>query len=116
MGSSQTGLWVFAAWYGLDWIATVPPTLRLTTDAFGAERAPVVFGWIGAGHQVGAALTAFAAGWVRTNVGDYQLAFWGSGGLCLLAAALALRIGRRPVRRGYAPPLPATAAPMGGRE
>ncbi len=116
LGSSQTGLWVFAAWYGLDWIATVPPTLRLTTDAFGAERAPVVFGWIGAGHQVGAALTAFAAGWVRTNVGDYQLAFWGSGGLCLLAAALALRIGRRPVRRGYAPPLPATAAPMGGRE
>ncbi len=56
-------LWVFV-WYGLDWIATVPPTLRLATDAFGAEQAPIIFGWIGAGHQVGAALTAFGAPFV----------------------------------------------------
>jgi MFS family permease len=118
LGGSQTGLWVFAVWYGLDWIATVPPTLRLTTDAFGAERAPIVFGWIGAGHQMGAALTAFTAGWIRTTLGGYQVAFWGSGGLCLLAAALALQVGRRPARRagGYAAPLPAPAAPMAGRE
>ena len=118
----QTGLWVFAVWYGLDWIATVPPTLRLATDAFGAERAPIMFGWIGAGHQVGAALTAFGAGWIRTTLGDYQLAFWGSGALCLLAAALALQVGRRrrarlagagrPVEAAYAP----AAAPTAGRE
>jgi MFS family permease len=105
LGGSETGLWVFAVWYGLDWIATVPPTLRLTTDAFGAERAPIMFGWIAAGHQVGAALTAFGAGWIRTTLGDYHLAFWSSGALCLLAAALALRVGRRPARlaRAVAP-------------
>ena len=96
LSGTQTGLWVFAVWYGLDWIATVPPTLRLTTDAFGAERAPIIFGWIGAGHQGGAALTAFSAGWIRTVLGDYQVAFWGSGALCLLAAVLALQVGRRP--------------------
>ncbi len=89
---------MFAVWYGLDWIATVPPTLRLATDAFGAERAPIMFGWIAAGHQVGAALTAFGAGWIRTTLGDYHLAFWSSGALCLLAAALALQVGRRPAR------------------
>jgi MFS family permease len=98
LAGNDTGLWVFAVWYGLDWIATVPPTLRLATDAFGPERAPIVFGWIGAGHQIGAALTAFTAGWLRTATGDYQLAFWGSGGLCLVAAALALQVGRRPAR------------------
>jgi MFS family permease len=103
LGGSETGLWVFAVWYGLDWIATVPPTLRLATDAFGPERAPVVFGWIGAGHQVGAALTAFSAGWIRTTLGDYRLAFWGSGALCLLAAALALKVGSRPARVAGAP-------------
>ena len=96
LSGSRPGLWVFAVWYGLDWIATVPPTLRLATDAFGPERAPIMFGWIGAGHQVGAALTAFSAGWIRTVLGDYQLAFWGSGALCLLAAVLALQVGRRP--------------------
>jgi MFS family permease len=98
LAGSETGLWVFAVWYGLDWIATVPPTLRLATDAFGAERAPIMFGWIAAGHQVGAALTAFGAGWIRTTLGDYQLAFWSSGALCLVAAALALQVGRRPAR------------------
>ena len=96
LGSAGTALWVFAVFYGLDWIATVPPTVKLATDAFGAARAPVMFGWIAAGHQVGAALTALSAGWVRTTLGDYQLAFWSSGALCLLAAILALQVrGRR---------------------
>ena len=109
LGGSETGLWVFAVWYGLDWIATVPPTLRLATDAFGAERAPIMFGWIGAGHQVGAALTAFGAGWIRTTLGDYHLAFWSSGALCLLAAALALQVGRQPARlAGAVTPVEAT--------
>jgi MFS family permease len=92
LGSAGTALWVFAVFYGLDWIATVPPTVKLATDAFGAARAPVMFGWIAAGHQVGAALTALSAGWVRTTLGDYQLAFWSSGTLCLLAAILALQV------------------------
>ena len=95
LGAPGTALWVFAVFYGLDWIATVPPTVKLATDAFGAARAPVMFGWIAAGHQVGAALTALTAGWVRTTLGDYQVAFWSSGGLCLVAALLALQV-RRP--------------------
>jgi MFS family permease len=94
LSGAETGLWVFAVWYGLDWIATVPPTVKLATDAFGVARAPIMFGWIAAGHQLGAALTAYAAGWIRTTAGDYRLAFLGSGALCLVAAALALAIGR----------------------
>ena len=95
LAGQHAGLWIFAVWYGLDWIATVPPTVRLANDAFGTARAPIMFGWIGAGHQIGAALTAYAAGWIRTTGGDYQPAFWMSGGLCLLAAVLAMQIGRR---------------------
>ena len=91
-------LWVFAVFYGLDWIATVPPTVKLATDAFGAARAPVMFGWIAAGHQVGAAATALTAGWVRTTMGDYQMAFWSSGTLCLIAALLALQVRRSAAR------------------
>jgi len=95
LAGTHRGLLVFAVWYGLDWIATVPPTVKLATDAFGKERAPIMFGWIAAGHQLGAAITAFSAGWIRTTFGDYQLAFWTSGGLCLFAALLALMVGRR---------------------
>jgi MFS family permease len=92
LSTPGAALWAFAVFYGLDWIATVPPTVRLATDAFGPLRAPVMFGWIAAGHQVGAALTALTAGWVRTTLGDYQVAFWGSGSLCLVAALLALQV------------------------
>jgi MFS family permease len=89
-----SGLLVFAVFYGLDWIATVPPTVRLATEAFGKEDGPVVFGWVVAAHQVGAAFAAAGAGLVRTSLGDYQLAFMTSGALCLLAALLALLVGR----------------------
>jgi len=61
------GLSLFAVFYGLDWIATVPPTVKLTADRFGPERAGMVFGWIFAGHQIGAATAAFGAGLVRTE-------------------------------------------------
>ena len=60
------GLSLFAMFYGLDWIATVPPTVRLTAQRFGPERANLVFGWIFAGHQLGAATAAFGAGLSRT--------------------------------------------------
>ncbi len=93
-GGHDTGLVVFAVWYGLDWIATVPPTVKLATDAFGKERAPIMFGWIAAGHQLGAATAALGAGWIRTSTGDYRTAFWTSGALCLVAAGLALTVGR----------------------
>jgi sugar phosphate permease len=95
------GLSVFAVFYGLDWIATVPPTARLTTDVFGKEDGAIMFGWIVAGHQVGAAVAALGAGTLRTMLGTYQQPFVIAGALCLLAALLALRIGvgerRRPL-------------------
>ena len=93
-GAHDSGLVIFAVWYGLDWIATVPPTVKLATDTFGKERAPIVFGWIAAGHQLGAATAAMGAGWIRTTSGDYRAAFWTSGAVCLVAGAMALAVGR----------------------
>jgi MFS family permease len=89
------GLPIFAIFYGLDWIATVPPTVRLATDVYGKEAAPVVFGWVVAGHQLGAAFAAFGAGLLRSSLGTYTVASMISGGLCLVASVLVLRINRR---------------------
>jgi MFS family permease len=88
----QFGLILFVVFYGLDWIATVPPTVALTADSFGRANAAIIFGWVFAAHQVGAATAASAAGAIRTAFGDYQLAFIGAGVLCLLAAYLSLQI------------------------
>ncbi|MEX5721169.1 MFS transporter [Geodermatophilus maliterrae] len=85
----------FIVFYGLDWVATVPPTLALCREHFGA-RAPVVFGWVFASHQVGSAVAAFGGGVVRDVTGSYDLAWFGAGALCLLAAALSISIRRRP--------------------
>ncbi|MDZ5650393.1 MFS transporter [Nitrospirillum sp. BR 11828] len=94
-GFSLYGLSVFAAFYGLDWIATVPPTLRLVTDRFGRRDAPVVFGWVGAGHQMGAALAAYGTGLIRTEWGSYFPAFQVAGVACVLTAIMVLFINRR---------------------
>jgi MFS family permease len=94
-GFGFLGLPIFAVFYGLDWIATVPPTVKLTASAFGRERAPLFFGWIAAAHQLGAGLTAFVAGTLRSVVGSYNDAFLMSGLLCLIGAALVLTIARR---------------------
>ncbi len=88
---------IFAIFFGLDWIATVPPTLRLTTEAFGERDAPIVFGWIVAGHQLGAASAAWMAGAVREAQGSYLMAFVISGTTGLIAAGIALMIGRKRV-------------------
>ncbi|HKM87042.1 MAG TPA: MFS transporter [Xanthobacteraceae bacterium] len=102
------GLSLFAVFYGLDWIATVPPTVKLTADRFGRERAGVVFAWVFAGHQIGAASAAFGAGFSRTEFASYLPAFFVAGALCILAAALALTIAK-PSATGFgaASPLPA---------
>jgi sugar phosphate permease len=84
----------FAVFYGLDWIATVPPTVRLTAEAFGRENTGVIYGWIGASHQLGASMAAFGAGTIRTFAGDYQMAFWIAGLLCVVAGLSFLTIGR----------------------
>jgi len=88
------GLGVFAVFYGLDWIATVPPTVKLTADAFGRENTGVIYGWIGASHQLGASMAAFGAGAIRTELGDYRVAFLVAGLLCLIAGASFLMVGR----------------------
>ena len=105
LAGADPALILFAVWYGLDWIATVPPTLRLANEAFGTTRAPIVFGWIAGGHQLGAASIALAAGALRVSSGRYDLAFLGAGALCLGAAALSLAFRRGRTDR-IAPVLP----------
>ncbi len=85
---SVISLSLFGVFYGLDWVATVPPTVRLSADAFGAERANVTFGWIFAAHQIGAACAAFGAGVARTNFSSYLPALYVAGAACLAASAL----------------------------
>ncbi|WP_431017258.1 MFS transporter [Bradyrhizobium pachyrhizi] len=102
------GLSLFAMFYGLDWIATVPPTVRLTTQRFGAERANLVFGWIFAGHQLGAGAAAFGAGLSRTIYQSYLPAFFIAGALCIFAALIALAIAR-PQPKSVAEPKPVAA-------
>ncbi|HZX96686.1 MAG TPA: MFS transporter [Myxococcales bacterium] len=94
------GLPVFAVFYGLDWIATVPPTMRLTTEAVGARDAPIAFGWIVASHQIGAGVGALGAGLIRTSLTTYTPAWVTAGIICLVAAAVVLRIGRQGVDSG----------------
>ena len=92
--TGYVALGVFAVFYGLDWIATVPPTVRLAARCFGEENAPVMFGWIAAAHQMGAASAAWLAGVVRVESGSYLPAFMSAGALCLVASVLVAFIGR----------------------
>lgn len=106
---SFTGLSLFAVFYGLDWIATVPPTVKLTAMKFGRERANLVFGWIFAGHQLGAAAAAFGGGLSRTALDTYLPAFFAAGGLCLIAASLVLTLTTGKEERATAAIAPARA-------
>lgn len=96
LGTGYLSLAVFIVFYGLDWVATVPPTSRLTADIFGKRNVGIVFGWIFAAHQLGAATAAFGAGELRTIFGDYQTSFITAGLLCLVASGMVIRIGRKP--------------------
>ena len=104
LGSASAGLIAFAVVYGLDWVATVPPTVALTAATFGRERTGLVFGWIFSAHQLGAAAAAWGAGAWRTGSGDYSGAFLGAGALAIAAALLIVLM-----RRATAVPAPATA-------
>ena len=92
---SMGSLSVFALFYGLDWIATVPPTVKLTATTFGANRAGVTFGWIFAAHQLGAATAAYGGGLTRTLFGVYTPAFYVAGVACLGAAMAVWALGGR---------------------
>lgn len=90
-------LGVFVVFYGLDWIATVPPTVRLTANAFGKENTGLMFGWISCVHQLGGASAAYLAGVIRVDMGNYTTAFIISGALCFVAAVLVMFVGRSPL-------------------
>lgn len=98
---------VFILFYGLDWVATVPPTVALCREYFGASG-PVVFGWVFASHQFGAAIAATTTGLLRDRLGNYDLAWYIAGGLSISAAALSLLLFR--TRRGIAVPVPVAVA------
>jgi len=101
---------LFAMFYGLDWIATVPPTVRLTAQRFGAERANLVFGWIFAGHQLGAGAAAFGAGLSRTIYQTYLPAFFIAGALCVIASLIVLAIARQQTQAEVKPAVKPAAA------
>jgi len=104
------GLSLFAVFYGLDWIATVPPTVKITADRFGREKAGIVFGWVFAGHQIGAATAAFGAGLVRTEYSTYLPAFFVAGALCIIAAVAVISVRKSSgALLGAAVPAPAAA-------
>lgn len=96
---TQPSLWVFIVFYGLDWVATVPPTVVLCRELFGADG-PVAFGWVFASHQIGAAVAATAAGVIRDSQGSYDLAWYVAGGLCGAAAVMSAVVRRAPATTG----------------
>ncbi|WP_405145671.1 MFS transporter [Sphaerisporangium sp. NBC_01403] len=91
--TAEPSMLIFIIFYGLDWVATVPPTVALCRTIYGRDGA-VVFGWVFASHQVGAAVAAVAAGVTRDHLGHYDAAWYGAGLLCALAAVMSLRVGR----------------------
>jgi sugar phosphate permease len=99
---SLYGLSLFALFYGLDWVATVPPTVKLASAAFGKERGAMIFGWIFAGHQVGSATAAYGAGLSRTLLLTYTPALYAAGFACVIAAGAIFLI-QRPEARGFVP-------------
>jgi len=94
------GLSIFALFYGLDWIATVPPTVRISASMFGREKGALVFGWVFMGHQLGAAVAAYGAGLSRSELMTYLPAFYVAGAACLLAALIALAARPRRIGEG----------------
>ncbi len=92
--SIEASTLVFVIFYGLDWVATVPPTIILCRAVLGPQRASVVYGWVFVGHQVGGAVAAFGAAILRVQIGDYALAFYISGALCIVTSYFVLQIAK----------------------
>ena len=85
---------IFVIFYGLDWIATVPPTLMLCRTILGPDRGTVIYGWVFAAHQIGGSIAALGAAIVRVKFGDYAAAFYVSGALCIITSYFVLQIGK----------------------
>jgi sugar phosphate permease len=95
LGTQGVGLFGFMVIYGLDWVATVPPTVALCSELFGEAKAGIVYGWVFASHQLGAAAAAYGAGAIRESSGSYELAFHIGGALSVMAAAAVMLIRSR---------------------
>ena len=98
--TTEPPMWAFIIFYGLDWVATVPPTVALARERFGMSG-PIVFGWVFAAHMIGASITAAGAGVIHDQLGSYDLAWYLAGGLCAFAAVMSLLV----------PPVVATGEP-----
>ena len=85
---------VFVIFYGLDWVATVPPTVLLCRQVLGPQLTPVVYGWVFAAHQIGGSAAAFGAAVLHTKFGDYATAFYISGFMCVITSYFVLKISK----------------------
>jgi hypothetical protein len=103
-------LFFFIVFYGLDWVATAPPTVALCRQHFGLERSGIIFGWVFGAHMIGAGVAASVGGLIRTSTGDYAAAWFAAGLLCVIAAFAILKIPRPPAETG---PEPAAVAEPG---
>ncbi len=95
-------LWVFIIFYGLDWVATVPPTVALCRKYFGPEKSGIVFGWVFASHMIGAGIASIGAGIIRDVTGSYLLAWLSAALLCFAAAATLLPLRTQPAPHHHA--------------
>jgi len=86
---------VFVIFYGLDWVATVPPTIMLCRSILGPQRASIVYGWVFSGHQIGGSIAAFGAAVLRVKLGDYAAAFYISGAMCIITSYFVLQIAKK---------------------
>jgi MFS family permease len=107
----QPPMFFFVVLYGLDWVATVPPTVALCRECFGVERAGVVFGWVFASHMIGAGISAWFAGAIRESSGSYDPAWWIAGGLCLVAAVASAVVPRGDALSRTRTPTPPVLSP-----
>jgi predicted MFS family arabinose efflux permease len=107
---SFTGLSIFALFYGLDWLATVAPMVRLIGAVYEPSKTSIIYGWIFVLHQVGGAISAALAGLMRTELGAYQESFWMAGFMCIGAGLLALTVRRKDPNSGLGVPVDAAAA------
>jgi MFS family permease len=92
--SIEASTLVFVIFYGLDWVATVPPTIMLCRSVLGPQRASIVYGWVFAAHQIGGATAAFGAAVLRVKLGDYAAAFYISGLMCIITSYFVLQIAK----------------------
>ncbi|WP_431902109.1 MFS transporter [Nonomuraea sp. bgisy101] len=113
--SAEPSMLLFIVFYGLDWVATVPPTVALCRRIYGSDGA-VVFGWVFASHQVGAAVAAVGAGLTRDHMGAYDLAWYVAGALCLLAAGMSMAISSQAPRSRIRHAGTHDGAPSGGQD